>query len=164
MERSKRVILVSHCILNQNSVVHPLARAKGAYKDIVMELIKNDIGIHQLPCPEYRFLGLKREPMTKAQYNTEDFRNINNSIAADTVNIIKEYINNGYEVVGVIGINESPTCSINGEKGILMEELISILNDENIKISFTDVPADYNDGEKGEKYIEVLKELILNSL
>ncbi|MEA5094140.1 MAG: hypothetical protein VB128_04205 [Sedimentibacter saalensis] len=164
MERSKRVILVSHCILNQNTVVYPLARAKGAYKDIVMELIKNDIGIHQLPCPEYRFLGLKREPMTKAQYNTEGFRNINKSIAADTVNIIKEYINNGYEVLGVIGINESPTCSINGDRGILMEELINMLYHENIKISYMDVPTDYHDGEKGEKFIEEIKGLVSNLL
>lgn len=160
MERSKRIILVSHCILNQNTVVYPLARAKGAYKDIIRELINNDIGIHQLQCPEYIFLGLKREPMTKEQYDTEDFRNINKNIAIDTVNIIKEYINNGYEVLGIIGINESPTCSINGNKGILMEELINILNDENIKLNFIDVPTDYHDGEKAEKFILELKNLI----
>lgn len=161
MERSKRIVLVSHCILNQNTVVYPLARAKGAYKDIIMELINNDIGIHQLPCPEYRFLGLKREPMTKEQYNTEDFRNINKRIAIDTVNIIKEYINNGYEVLGIIGINESPTCSINGEKGILMDELINILKDENIKLSLIDVPTDYHDGEKAEKFIKELKSMVI---
>jgi predicted secreted protein len=161
MERSKRIVLISHCILNQNTVVKPLARAKGAYKDIVMELINNDIGIHQLPCPEYRFLGLKREPITKAQYDTEDFRNINKIIAIDTVNIIKEYINNGYEVLGIIGINESPTCSLNGEKGILMEELINILKHENIKLSLIDVPTDYHDGEKGERFIAELKTWII---
>ncbi|WP_326909896.1 CD3072 family TudS-related putative desulfidase [Sedimentibacter sp. MB31-C6] len=160
MERSKRIILVSHCILNQNTVVYPLARAKGAYKDIIRELINNDIGIHQLPCPEYRFLGLKREPMTKEQYDIEDFRNINKNIAIDTVNIIEEYLSNGYEVLGIVGINESPTCSINGNKGILMEELINILNDENINLSFIDVPNDYHDGEKAEKFIVEFKNLI----
>lgn len=160
MERSKRVILVSHCVLNQNTVVYSLARARGAYKDIIAELINNDIGIHQLPCPEYRFLGLKREPMTKEQYDTEDFRRLNKSIAIDAVNIIKEYINNGYEVLGIIGINESPTCSINGNKGILMEELINILDYENINLSPIDVPTDYQDGEKGEKFILELKNLI----
>lgn len=161
MERSKRIVLVSHCILNQNTVVQPLARAKGAYKNIVVELINNDIGIHQLPCPEYRFLGLKREPMTKEQYDTEGFRNINKSIAIDTVNIIKEYINNEYEVLGIIGINESPTCSIKGEKGILMEELINILNEENIKLNFIDVPTDYYDGENAVTFIADLKNWII---
>ena len=50
--RSKKVVLVSHCILNQNSVVNDLARAKGAYREIVETIMDNDIGIHQLPCPE----------------------------------------------------------------------------------------------------------------
>lgn len=160
MERSKRIILVSHCILNQNTVVHPLARAKGVYKDIVKELINSDIGIHQLPCPEYRYLGLKREPMTKEQYETGGFRKINKDIASDAVNIIKEYIDNGYEVVGIIGINESPTCSISGEKGILTEELINIMVKENIKLNYIDVPADYHDGTKSEKFIKELRNFI----
>ncbi|WP_313341051.1 CD3072 family TudS-related putative desulfidase [Sedimentibacter sp.] len=160
MERNKRIILISHCILNQNSVVYPLARAKGAYKDIIIELINNDIGIHQLPCPEYRYLGLKREPMTKEQYDNKNFRNINKRIANDTVIVIKEYLSNGYEVLGIIGINESPTCGINGNKGILMEELIYILNKENIQLKHIDVPTDYYDGEKGNKFMAELNNLI----
>ncbi len=160
MERSKKIILVSHCILNQNSVVYPLARAQGAYKDIIIELMNNDVGIHQLPCPEYKYLGLKREPMTKEQYDNENFRNINKSIAVETVNIIKEYIKNGYEVLGIIGINESPTCSINRTKGILMEEIIYILNKENIQLKYIDVPTDYSDGEQSKTFIEELHKLI----
>ncbi|NYB75369.1 hypothetical protein HZF24_14570 [Sedimentibacter hydroxybenzoicus DSM 7310] len=160
MERNKRIVLVSHCILNQNSVVYPLARAKGAYKDIIIELINNDIGIHQLPCPEYRYLGLKREPMTKEQYDNENFRNINKRIADDTVIVVKEYLNNGYEVLGIIGINESPTCSINGNKGILMEELMNILNKENIRLEYIDVFTDYHDGERSNEFIVELHKLI----
>ncbi|MGD9569591.1 MAG: CD3072 family TudS-related putative desulfidase [Sedimentibacter sp.] len=161
MERSKRIVFVSHCIVNQNTVVHPLARTKGAYKDIIIELMNNDIGIHQLPCPEFRCLGLKREPMSKEQYDTLEFRTINKGIAKDTVNVIKEYINNKYEVLGIIGINESPTCSINRQKGILMEELINALHDEKIQLKFLDVPTDYHDGAKGETFIEKLKDFTL---
>ena len=160
MERSKRVVLVSHCILNQNTVVYPLARAKGSYKDILIELMNNDIGIHQLPCPEYRYLGLKREPMSKEQYDTKEFRTINKSIAIDTVNIIKEYINNGYEVLGIIGINESPTCSINGVKGILMEELLDTLMNEKIELKVIDVPTDYHDVISSDTFKLELKNFI----
>lgn len=160
MERSKKVVLVSHCILNQNTVVNPLARAKGAYVDIVTELIKNGIGIHQMPCPEYRYLGLKREPMTKEQFNTEAFRSLNKSISKDTVNVVKEYINNGYDIIGIIGINESPTCSINGEKGILMEELLQELEKEKIKLKLIDVPTDYHDGTQAQNFIKALKSFI----
>lgn len=160
MERSKKVVLVSHCILNQNTVVNPLARAKGAYVDIVTELMKNGIGIHQMPCPEYRYLGLKREPMTKEQFNTEAFRSLNKSISKDTVNVVKEYINNGYDIIGIIGINESPTCSINGEKGILMEELLQELEKEEIKLKLIDVPTDYHDGTQAKDFIKALNNFI----
>lgn len=160
MERSKKVVLVSHCILNQNTVVYPLARAKGAYADIIMELMKNDIGIHQLPCPEYRYLGLRREPMTKEQYDTSGFREMNNYIAKDAVKIVKEYMNNEYEVLGIIGINESPTCSINGQKGILMEEILAELKEESIELKLLDVPTDYHDGTSSENFILELKNFI----
>ena len=56
MERSKRIVFVSHCILNQNTVVEPLARSRGAYGDIVRLLVDKGIGIHQMPCPEFRHL------------------------------------------------------------------------------------------------------------
>ncbi len=160
MERSKKIVLVSHCILNQNTVVNPLARANGAYVDIVTELMKNGIGIHQMPCPEYRYLGLKREPMTKEQFDTEAFRSLNKSISKDTVNVVKEYINNGYDVIGIIGINESPTCSINGEKGILMEELLHELEKEEIKLKLIDVPTDYHDGIQAKDFIKALNNFI----
>lgn len=160
MERSKKIVLVSHCILNQNTVVNPLARAKGAYVDIVTELMKKGIGIHQLPCPEYRYLGLKRDPMTKEQYETEAFRSLNKNISKDAVNIVKEYINNGYDVIGIVGINESPTCSINGEKGIFMEELLQALEKEDIKLKLIDVPSDYYDGVQGESFIKIFSDFI----
>lgn len=109
---------------------------------------------------EYRYLGLKREPMTKEQFDTDAFRRLNKDISLDTVNIVKEYINNGYDVLGIIGINESPTCSINGEKGILMEELLQALAKEDIKLKLIDVPTDYHDGEQGKNFINSLSEFI----
>ncbi len=160
MERSNKIVLVSHCILNQNTVVNPLARAKGAYVDIVTEIMKKGIGIHQLPCPEYRYLGLKRDSMTKEQYETEAFRSLNKNISKDAVNIVKEYINNGYEIIGIVGINESPTCSINGEKGIFMEELLQALEKEDIKLKLIDVPTDYYDGVQGESFIRIFSDFI----
>jgi len=162
MERSKRVIFISHCILNQNTVVHPLARAKGAYTDIIEELMHNEIGIHQLPCPEYNYLGLRREPMTKEEYDTYDFRTINKNIAFDTLGIIHEYLSNDFEILGIIGINESPTCGIKNQMGIFMEELLNLLEKENIKLNLIDVPTDYFDGAKGKYFIEELHNFIKN--
>lgn len=160
MERSKKIIFISHCILNQNSVVDPLARSKGAYKDIIETIMKNNIGIHQLPCPEFRYLGMERKPMSKEEYDTENFRIICKDISLDTINIMKEYINSKYEIIGIIGINNSPTCSINNRKGILMEELLKELEKNEINIPLIDVPTDYYDGNKGEEFIIELEKFI----
>ncbi len=160
MERIKKVIFLSHCILNQNTVVPPLARAKGSYRDIVEVIIDHGIGIHQLPCPEYKYLGLRRKPMTKEEYDTKEFRKLCKEISKDTIAIMKEYLDNGYNIVGLIGINDSPTCSIMGIKGILMEELLYLCKEENIELNLLDVPTDYHDGEKGKEFINRLKGLI----
>ncbi|WP_353095075.1 CD3072 family TudS-related putative desulfidase [Tissierella praeacuta] len=162
MERSKKVVFISHCILNQNTVVNPLARAKGAYRDIVQEIMNNGIGIHQLPCPEYRHLGLNRKPMNKLEYDTVDFRTLCKDISKDAINMMKEYLENGYEIVGLIGINNSPTCSIRTTKGILMEELLSLVEKEKIHLNTLDVPTKYFDGKDNKKFIEDLREFIKN--
>jgi len=162
MERSKRVVFISHCILNQNTVVPPLARAKGPYRDIINEIMNHGIGIHQMPCPEYRYLGLKRKPMTKSEYDTEDFRKLCREISKDTVNIMKEYLNSGYEIIGLIGINHSPSCSIMGNRGILMEELLDLAYKSGIKLNLVDVPTDYYDGERGKEFIAELKAFLNN--
>lgn len=160
MDRSKKVIFMSHCILNQNTVVCPLARAKGGYREIIGKIMDEGIGIHQLPCPEYRYLGLKREPMSKEQYDTKNFRDLCNGIAEDFIKIMKEYLENDYEIVGLIGINNSPTCSIKGGQGILMEEILDMVKKENIYLNLIDVPGDYIDGKDNSKFIQELGEFL----
>ena len=155
MNRSKKVIFFSHCILNQNTVVKPLARAKGAYTSIVKKILDLDIGIHQLPCPEYLFLGLDRKPMSKEEYDSYEYRKLCIEIASRSTKIIKEYINKKYEIVGIVGINCSPTCSISGETGILIEELVKLLEEEKIDMRFFEIPTNYiEDGEKQDILIQ----------
>lgn len=156
MERKKEIVFISHCILNQNTVVSPLARSEGAYIDIVDLIIKKGIGIHQLACPEFRMLGIHREPMTKDEYDSEEYRKLCRDISLDTISILKEYKEKNYKLLALIGINNSPTCSIKNEKGILMEELISLLEENNLEIPFIDVPTNYQDGERDKKFIKEL--------
>lgn len=163
MERSKKVIFISHCILNQNTVVSPLARAKGPYRDIINIIMDYGIGIHQLPCPEFRHLGLKREPMTKEEYDTEEYRILCKKISKDIINVMKEYLNNGYQIVGLIGINSSPTCGIRKEKGILMEELLSLASELEINLKTIDVPTNYRDGDIGKEFVIELERFIKSS-
>ena len=162
MERSKKVIFTSHCILNQNTVVCPLARAKGGYREVIQELMDNEIGIHQLPCPEYRHLGLKREPMSKNQYDTPEYRELCKNISKDAINIMKEYLNNDYEIAGLMGIYRSPTCSIKDVRGIFMEELLDLVEKEGIHLKTIDIPTDYVDVNNNKGFIGKLREMIKN--
>ena len=166
MNRSKKIDIISHCIINQNSVV------KGEYKDIniffpfIKKLFEENIGILQLPCPETEYYGLIRWGHVKEQFDNCGYRKYLEKIVNSFVDIIKEYINNGYEIVGIYGIAGSPSCGVNltcsanwegeislykgkedivsrikmiNESGIFMEIFKSVLDKNKINIPFYDV-------------------------
>ena len=58
--RSKRVVFIAHCLLNQNSISDGTAVYPAAFKSTVRLLLDADAGIVQLPCPELCCLGLDR--------------------------------------------------------------------------------------------------------
>ena len=142
MLRNKKLILLSHCILNQNSVVLPLARSKGGFP-IAKFLLDSGIGIIQLPCPEFKFLGPQRKPMNKEEYDSSEYRSLCRNLFTPILEDIKKYLAKDYSLVGILGINKSPTCSITGRRGTFMEEIFAMLNDEAIDINYFDIPADY---------------------
>lgn len=145
MLRDKKLILLSHCILNQNSVVVPLARSKGVFL-MAKSLLDQGLGIIQLPCPEFRFLGPQRKPMNKEEYDTPEYRTLCRNLFIPILVDIKKYLAQDYSLVGILGINESPTCSITGKRGIFMEEIFTMLNDQSIDINHFDIPTDYTEG------------------
>lgn len=156
MHRHKKLVLVSHCLLNQNAVVLPLARAKGSFP-IVNILVEGGIGILQLPCPEFKFLGPNRKPMNKAEYDSKEYRALCKALFAPVLEDIKTYLKAGYELKGIIGINQSPTCSISQERGILMEEIFEALENEDIKINFFEIPTTYTEEEEHSGLYDKLK-------
>jgi len=124
-QRSKRVIFVAHCILNQNAKIDRCAHYPGAIRELASYLIGSDLGIVQLPCPELLALGLDRQadpglPSTVESEDTrvasrmseEDAAGVCRRIANDVVQQIQEYVRNGFEAAGVLGINGSPTCGV----------------------------------------------------
>ncbi|OIK12437.1 hypothetical protein BIV60_16185 [Bacillus sp. MUM 116] len=132
MQRSKKILLVSHCILNQNTVIENEARAEGAILSAIEWAIKEGFGFLQLPCPEFTFLGLNRPPMTYEQYNTPEYRKHCREILEPVLNQAKEYLKNGYEITGLLGIKSSPSCD--PSRGIFMEELIALFAENEINI------------------------------
>ena len=142
--RSSRIILLAHCLLNQNSVVIGKARRKGVVEELLQLIMKEGIGIVQLPCPETYFYGLRRFWGVREQFDNPGFRNYCGKLAQEMKDLVTEYLRNDYEVLGVVGIKGSPSCGVSesgsseswmgppheakeytkvGKEGIFMEEL-----------------------------------------
>ena len=58
--RSKKVVFIAHCFLNQNSISDGTAVYPAMFRNVIELFMKADIGIAQMPCPELCCLGLDR--------------------------------------------------------------------------------------------------------
>jgi predicted secreted protein len=126
-ERSGRVVFVSHCLLNENTRYLGGAFRPGAVHEVVDPYLRDGTGICQMPCPEQLAWGgvLKRRlllvygrpwlgpvirPLLPAltAYTALRYRLLARRVAAQ----IADYQNSGFEVVGVVGVDASPTCGV----------------------------------------------------
>jgi uncharacterized protein YbbK (DUF523 family) len=128
-ERSRRVVLVSHCLLNENARYAGGATRPGAVTEIVDELVAAGYGIHQLPCPERLAWGgvLKRQSLRL--YHSKGtplyavrgallgafigwtkiiYRRLARQVARD----VADYQRAGIAVGGIVGIGASPSCGV----------------------------------------------------
>ena len=162
----KKIIFVSYCILNTSSKVVmyntlEMEKEENARKSFLKYCIDNDIQIIQLPCPEFTLYGSKRWGHVSNQFDNPFFRKHCRTILMPIIDQLKEYLNNNesFEVLGIMGINGSPSCgveftcsgdwfgsfeerkdldktlstaSIKYDKGIFMDELNKLLNENNL--------------------------------
>jgi predicted secreted protein len=131
--RSKRIVFISNCILNQNARFPGIEVEKGSFSELIEILIQNGIGIEQLPCLEclgwggiarktyykfqsivLRFIDKKTFPIIKLFFNIwlYNFIRLCKKEATKVVKRIQDYSNNGYEILGIIALNDSPTCGV----------------------------------------------------
>jgi len=110
MQRSKKVVFATHCLLNQNARAKTVAKCPGAVKEFLNFCLKNDYGIIPIDCPQLEFESLDRKPETKEFYNNDLSRKISASIAQKVLKQIKLYRKNSYQVCGIYGVEGSPTC------------------------------------------------------
>lgn len=161
-QRSKALVVVVHCILNQNAKVYGIARYPGVIRPVVELLVKEGFGIIQMPCPETTYLGLRRWQYVKEQYDTPAFREHCSKLVKSIVDQIEDYRENGYKVVAVLGADGSPSCGVNrtprnptwgglipdrlpnqkqvSEMGVYMEALAEELKKRQLQIPFLGVP------------------------
>ena len=176
-KRSKSVILIAHCILNQNSISDGTATHAGSFTEVMDLLKQHEMGILQMPCPELMCLGLDRgdvdgatrpvieensrirEMMTQKEH-LEKLEKLSKSLVYQ----IEEYLKNGFEIKGIIGMDRSPSCGVNSTsnnnreisgQGVFIENLQQKLAQEGIKIDFIGIKA-----SETQKAISTLKNLL----
>ena len=143
MQRSRKVIFVSHCLLNQNSMPVGLEKHTGVVKEVVDMLAEAGIGIVQMPCPEVEFFGIDRKPKTKEMLDNREFRKTCRVFSKQVLTQIEMYKQKNYNVLGVLGVEFSPTYAVhqieNGHrnspgKGIFIEELEDEMHKKNFQV------------------------------
>ncbi|MEM5767697.1 MAG: CD3072 family TudS-related putative desulfidase [Bacillota bacterium] len=168
--RSKKIVFIAHCFLNQNSISDGTAVCPAAFKEVSDFFLNADIGIVQMPCPEFCCLGLDRGNIHGAEslavventrIRTEMKKDSSNTkltkLADYVVQQILEYDKYGFEIVGIIGANRSPNCGVdttsdNNEEisgmGLFIEEIFHQLSRENISIPMIGLKGNNNIIEK----------------
>jgi predicted secreted protein len=124
-QRSRRVVFISHCLLNENVRYLGGAFHPGAVRAALAPFFDQGIGIVQMPCPEQRAWGgvLKRRILR--HYGTRSrlppvalraflgyTRWIYRRLARRIVRDLEDYLRSGFEVVGIVGIGGSPSCGV----------------------------------------------------
>jgi predicted secreted protein len=159
MERSKKIVFVAHCILNNNAKVVGLAENQVELNSIMALLLKKNLGIIQLPCPEQTMYGSRRWGHVKEQFATPYYRKHCRNIFQSYLEQIIDYQTAGYEIAALIGIEGSPSCGVNhtcsacwqgevanlkpaelesleiiAEPGIFIEEIKKVLEEKELEI------------------------------
>jgi predicted secreted protein len=128
-ERSKRVIFVSHCLLNENTRYLGGAFRLGCVDELLDNFQQEGLGIYQMRCPEQcawggvikrqllPFYGSKGSILYRLRqvllplflwYTRWVYRRIAKVVARD----IEDYVRSGFEVMGIAGVGGSPSCGV----------------------------------------------------
>ena len=115
----KKIIFVSHCILNTASKVvmydqEEMDSEEKLRKQFLQKAIENDIHIIQLPCPEFTLYGANRWGHVSNQFDNIFFRTHCRKILLPIIEQLKEYLahEDRFEILGFIGIDGSPSCGV----------------------------------------------------
>lgn len=116
MPKKRYFVLVSHCLLNPSTRVHILGRRFNVARIISDYFLSKNIAIIQLPCPEFTAMGYMRNPQGRQQYDNVFFKKHCKNELSNYVDMACELRNNNNTPLCYIGIQGSPTCSINWGK------------------------------------------------
>lgn len=113
--RSRKVVFLAHCFMNMNARFPEGAAYSGVCAPLVQTLIDAGVGIIQMPCPEFRCIGLEKEMY--GELNPDELRACFRKMASEVVDDVEAYLRAGFQISGIIGMNPSPSCGVEVTKG-----------------------------------------------
>lgn len=146
MNRSKKFVFIPFCLIAQAYQAQGIVKYewKSSIKPIIQLLLDNDINIIQMPCTESTYNhSLIRQPKGIKKYDTIEFNEHCEKLAKSVSDNIKEVIESGYEVIAILGIEQSPSCCVNyiytnkgmeKRRGLFIEKVYEKVKDFNIPI------------------------------
>lgn len=115
----KRILIVSHCLLNTASKVNSykteaMQAEEELRRRVVVQAVENGVQLVQLPCPEFLMYGMKRWGHVSDQFDNPFFRERCREILKPVLLQIREYAGNETEteLLGILGIDGSPSCGV----------------------------------------------------
>ena len=144
--RSRRVVVLIECHVNQNARDHGAARYPAINHELLDLLRGSGTGLIQIPCPEMYCLGLGRGRPAgvslREAMETPDSRAKCRDLAGEVADRIEDYTRNSVEVVAVLGGDvESPGCAVHDGPaglaplcGIFMQELAAELQSRGLDV------------------------------
>ena len=108
-----KVVVCTHCILNQNAKLEGIAGWPGMIKGVIEIIERSGAGILQMQCPEVIYEGIGRFDKSVEQYRCHAFKSLSNTIASEVVDQIEDYLRWGYQIPAILALDGSPTCGFN---------------------------------------------------
>ena len=162
-EAMQKILFVSHCILNKAAKVEQdESELKEEYElrsRLLEEIVRQDVQVIQLPCPEFVMYGSRRCGHVKDQFAHSFYRDTCRKLFRPVLMQIEEYAGNleRFELVGIVSVEGSPSCgrsltcrgdwggelsdlekvkrlTMEQEMGVFMEEISSMLRESHIRL------------------------------
>lgn len=115
----KKIVFVSHCLLNTASKVvlynqEEIDAEEALRKKFIHKAVDDEVQLIQLPCPEFTLYGARRWGHVSDQFDNIFFRTHCRKILTPVIEQLKEYLANEdmFEVLGFVGIDGSPSCGV----------------------------------------------------
>ena len=104
--RSKKVIFLAHCLLNQNAISDATAVYPAAFRELCcLGLDRGDVYGAERPV-------VVENTRIRRAMEEDGPRQRREALADQVVDQIQEYQKHGFQVLGIVGANRSPNCGV----------------------------------------------------